>query len=172
MDDATPPPDPRHPPSPPQTDPFPLRAPAGKSPGWALRGFTGLEPIVPGLCWAISPQGEPVMIQVEGFPNVEYRDYMRRQRMWPTLFEVSAEAWTKKAASLRRAAQRRKQREKHPERGQLLSITKAAMFVPGNTDAVTRRIKALVPLRPGSGQRSTQLVLWDDVLEAFPQMKK
>ena len=171
MNDPTPPDGPRPAPAA-QTTVIPLRAPPGKSEGWALRGFTDFELIVTGLCWATSPQGEPAMIQVEGFPNVKYRDFMRRQRMWPTLFEVSEEAWKKKAASLRRQAQRREQRRKHPQLGQLLSITNAAMFVPGNTEEVVARIKRMVPSRPGVGKRTKRVVLWDDVLAAFPVMKR
>lgn len=152
--------------------PIPLRAPDGKSAGWALRGFTNFVRLVPGLCLADSPHGEPAMIQVEGFPNVEYRDFIRRKYMWPVLFEVSAEAWQKKASNLSRQRARERQKEKRPQRGELVSITKAAMFIPGNRDAAKARIKDLVPLRPSASKRIKHLVLWDDVLAAFPNMKK
>ena len=152
--------------------PIPLRAPDGKSAGWALRGFTNFVPLVRGLCLADSPHGEPVMIQVEGFLNVEYRDFIRRKYHWPALLEVSAEAWQKKASSLSRQRARKRQREKRPELGEHVSITKAAMFIPGNRDAVKARIKEAVPLRPSAGKRIKHLVLWDDVLAAFPEMKQ
>lgn len=150
-----------------QTTAIPLRAPPGKSEGLALSGFTEFEPIVPGLCWATSPQGEPAMIQVEGFPNVEYRDFMRRQRMLPTLFEVSAEAWRKKAASLRRAAQRRRQKARDRHDDDLLSVTAAAMRLRGNRSEVARRIRETIPLRPSPSGTSTPVVRWGDVRDAF-----
>ncbi len=150
-----------------QTTVIPLRAPPGKSEGWALSGFSDFEPIVPGLCWATSPQGEPVMIQVEGFPNVEYRDLMRRQRLWPTLFEVSAEAWRKKAASLRRAAQRRRQKATVLHDDDLLSVTAASMRLRGNRSEIARRIREEIPLRTSPSGTSTPVVRWGDVREAF-----
>ena len=161
---------PKHSPS--NRMPAPLRAPPGRSEGWALRGFTHFVPIDHGLCWARTPSGEDVMVQVEAYPNVEFRDAKLREHGCPRLFEVSQRAWLLKAQSLRRMQNRKRQKRTTPSRGALLSITAAAMFVPGKRENVIARIKQFVPLRPAVGGRTKHLVLWDDVLDAFPIMKK
>ncbi|MDG1479047.1 MAG: hypothetical protein P8R54_05615, partial [Myxococcota bacterium] len=100
------------------------------------------------------------------------RDFLLGQRLWPPLYEVSADAWKRKAEALRRQRSRVGQRAKSPARDQVLSLTAAAMHLPGNTDDVIAWLKTAVPLRPGTGKRLQRRVIWGDVLDALPHTRK